>query len=134
MMMEHLVPVDDPHIEVQPTSEADINPPEEDVSVHEAEEFTAEEEQTLRELNAKRKRIERAKKATEKMFAWADNHREAILARWDFSMSDKNQYWADIKQMYGCEDDEKLFKFIIREKAINLFREREKSSGGQGAQ
>ncbi len=47
--------------------------------------FSADEELKLKELLAKQKRIQRAKKADERFFAQVDERKEEILQRWGIS-------------------------------------------------
>ncbi len=90
--------------------------------------FTPEEEKTFRELCAKQKRIKRAERADESFLANADERKDELLARW--GMSGNTGYWDDIRNAYGCFDDEKLYRFLVRDKAISIFREREERNNG----
>ena len=47
--------------------------------------FSLDEELKLKELLAKQKRIQRAKKADERFFAQVDERKEEILQRWGIS-------------------------------------------------
>ena len=47
--------------------------------------FSTDEELKLKELLAKQKRIQRAKKADERFFAQVDERKEEILQRWGIS-------------------------------------------------
>ena len=54
--------------------------------------FSQSEELKLKELLAKQKRIERARKADERFFAQVDERKEEILERWGLSERGAGEY------------------------------------------
>ncbi len=85
--------------------------------------FTLEEVETYRKLNSKYKKIQRMRAAEQKFYQKADACIDALLQRW------KEQ----VKDAYGHDvDDQRLVKYLTRDRAIHSFRDRLEASHVEG--